>query len=122
MENTINHDKLGTCKILLNVELKDGKVFKFIRSWNYKKEDFIWNKKLGRLENRKEWINSRTEQKNNRPPRPHYYALWGNSHNIEDMGITKLTKKGGSNVKSQSSAYKKFHDLIISSKNMTFQK
>jgi len=121
MESTINHPNLGLCKVLLETTLNNGKCFKFIESWKLKSVKSSW--KSWRMEVDEKWIDVRYDSRyRSNKPKPHYYVLWGNSHDIENMGLTKITTPKGTNVRSFSSASKKFFELIKATENMTFKK
>ena len=111
----LEHEKLGKCKIHLVINLNNGKCFKFIETWKYPTEvnvsKYSWETKTV-------WKDSRLD---GRRKCPHYYALWGNSQDDEKMGCTKLTTTKGSNVRSFSSASKKFFELLKSSENIQFK-
>jgi hypothetical protein len=117
MVNKIEHGILGECKVLLEVTLNNGKCFKLIETYKVKKErrDYSY-KRWYRTE--KVWMDARED---GRAKRPHYYALWGMAHDINSMGATKITTKGGSNP-SNNKVSKYFLDLVDVSENMTFSR
>ncbi len=121
MNTTINHEKLGQCRVLLEVDLNDGKCFKFVESWKVKRTKSRWNN--WRTETEEYWVDVRSDSRYGSKrgvSKPHYYALWGNHQNEYTMGVTKITTPSGSNVRTFSSASKKFFELIKASENMTF--
>lgn len=113
---TIEHENLGTCKVHLEVTLNNGKCFKFVESRKFPREVNVsrygWSTETV-------WIDIRLDK---RRKSPHYYALWGNTQDDQRMGCTKLTTSKGSNVRSFSSASKKFFELVNTSEKMTFSK
>ena len=116
MVNQIEHEKLGKCKVLLEVNLNNGKCFKFVEAYNVKKTKTYWDRRRwGRTEDI--WLDSKLD---GRTKRPHYYALWGNTQNESTMGVTKITTKGGNNP-SPSKAPSYFFELVNASENMTFK-
>ncbi len=121
---TMIHDKLGECKILLEVDLNNGKCFKFVESWRSRTERFSWNSRYRNVPD-VEWVDVRFSSKHRTKTgkiKPHYYALWGNSHNEYTMGITKITTPKGENVRSLSSATKKFLEIVKTGENLEFKK
>lgn len=111
----IQHEKLGTCKVHLEVTLNNGKCFKFVESQMYPTEV---NTSRWSWETKTVWRDSRHDL---RRKNPHYYALWGNTQDDWRMGCTKITTQKGANVRSFSSASKKFFELVKASEKMTFK-
>lgn len=116
MVNKIEHEKLGECKVLLEVTHNNGKCFKLIETYQVKKIKTTWSRRHWWTTEEK-WRDARED---GRVKRPHYYAMWGMSHNPEQMGVTKLTTKGGYNpTKSKVTNY--FLELVNVSENMEFK-
>jgi hypothetical protein len=122
----MEHEKLGECKVFLEVTLNNGKCFKFVETYKIKKEKKQyryrrWGNQL--ISSEMVWVDSRMDRFGwtSKKSRPHYYALWGNSHSEYTMGLTKLTDNRGRNI-SSSSASKKFFELIKASESITFSK
>jgi hypothetical protein len=116
MKEKIQHEKLGECKVLLETTLNNGKCFKLIETYGVKKIKTTWS--------RRNWWTSeekwRDAREDGRAKRPHYYAMWGMSHEPERMGVTKLTTKGGNNpAKNKVTNY--FLELVDASDKMEFK-
>jgi hypothetical protein len=111
----IEHENLGTCKVHLEVSLNNGKCFKLVEAMKFPREvnvsKYGWSTKTV-------WTHIDYD---GRRKLPHYYALWGNTQDNQRMGCTKLTTAKGSNVRSFSSASKKFFELVKASEKMTFK-
>ena len=116
MVTKIEHEKLGECKVLLETTLNNGKCFKLVETYGVKKIVTLWDRRWSRPSD--VWQDSRYD---GRTKRPHYYAMWGMSHDPEQMGVTKLTTKGGKNPE-KSKVTNHFLDLVKASENMTFLK
>ena len=117
MVTKIEHEKLGECKVLLETTLNNGKCFKLVETYGVKKTKTSWSRRHWWTTECK-WRDSRED---GRTKRPHYYAMWGMTHDSDQMGVTKLTTKGGSNPsKNKANGY--FFDLVKASEYMEFLK
>jgi hypothetical protein len=113
----IQHEKLGDCKVLLEVNLNNGKCFKMVEAYKVKKSKTYWDRRRwGRTEDI--WLDTRLD---GRSKRPHFYALWGNTQDPSKMGVTKLTTKGGNNPSINKSS-KYFFELVKASEYIQFSK
>ena len=97
----IYHPELGEIKVLL--EYNNGKNFKLVKSflrvdydW-YGTRRFVWSNKS------------------------RYYTLWGNTDNLENMGITELLTPTGRRP-SFKSCVNKFHTMVKNSDQINFIK
>jgi hypothetical protein len=116
MKEKIQHEKLGECKVLLETSLNNGKCFKLVETYQVKKTKTSWSRRHWWTTECK-WQDARND---GRTKRPHYYALWGMSHEPDQMGVTKLTTKGGNNpAKSKVTNY--FLELVDASEKMEFK-
>lgn len=112
----LEHEKLGNCKVLLEVDLNNGKCFKLVETYKVKKIKTRWSRRTW-WSTEEKWMDARDD---GRLKRPHYYAMWGMTHNSEMMGVTKITTPGGNNpAKNRVNQY--FFDLIKASENMSFK-
>ena len=107
MNDTIQHPKIGECKILMEVEI-DGKYLILVKSLYHRQRDSYGG----------EWYGLRSYKTKNRLI-PLYYALWGNEIG-DKMGVTPLYTPSGK-PKTTSSATKAFLEMVNTSKSLSFK-
>jgi len=107
MNNTLEHEKIGPCEILMEVEVK-GKYLLLVRSLQHRRHS-----KTGEV-----WYQYKSYKSNNKLM-PLYYVLWGNEIG-DKMGITPLYTPTGK-PKTRSSSTKAFLEMVNVSSDLTFK-
>jgi hypothetical protein len=107
MNNTLEHDKLGPCEVLMEVEIQ-GKHLILVRSLQHRRHS-----KTGEV-----WYQYKSYKTKNRLM-PLYYVLWGNEIGSK-MGVTPLYTPTG-RPKTRSSSTKAFLEMVNTSTSLTFK-
>jgi hypothetical protein len=108
----MNHSKFGTAYTVLVQLEKDGKHYALVSSRSYLKIDL-------RTEERK-WVNDPVTLRLTEA-RKRYYALWGNTPDLETMGITEIRTKAGNIPLSQRTAFQQFHRMSKVGSSLEFK-
>ncbi len=110
--NSMQHSKLGSnYKILVEAEIGD-KRYALISSRSYSKK----NPGSGSLE----WVNDPISLRI-KDAKTRYYAFWGNTNDLEKMGITEILTKAGNVPRSLRTAYSQFHRMLKTGASLEFK-
>jgi hypothetical protein len=102
------HDRLGEIEILLEYE-KEEKRVAFVSAYK--------SPRLNPHTEKNEWI--RNPRQFGKPLKKHYYALWGNSEDLDLRGITHLRTPKNCDPRNPN---KYFFELLRSVDFVTFKK
>jgi hypothetical protein len=114
MPKQIYHSKIKNCTLIIEAEInyENGtKHFALIKSKTKPKWSNSWPPSFQGIEE-KSWAYRRKRL-------DEFYILWGNTPDLENMGITHLQTPTGKPVK-ESKSHKMFFEIIKNSEFMTF--